>query len=115
MKNETNWQDYDAGYSIGTVGSDGGAIVRDEEHRSGARITLEEESGSAPFSVTCAVYGWMFHTRYFSDETEAGDEYDRMKDELEEILEAIPADEDLDEDAENEIAEMLEQFAEKYP
>lgn len=115
MRKETNWHDYDAGFSIGTVGSDGGAIVRDEEHPSGARITLEEESSSAPFSVACGIYGWMLHTRYFSDEAEAQDEYDRMKDELEEILEAIPTEEDLDEEAESEIAGMIEEFAEKYP
>ena len=116
MNTETNWYDYDEGYSLGTVGSDGGAIVRDEEHKSGARITLEEESSSAPFAITCGIYGWMFHTRYFSDESEAGDEYDAMKGELDEILESIPAeDENLDEETESEIAGKIEQFVEKYP
>ena len=51
MSNETNWYDYDEGYSVGTVGASGGAIVRDEEHESGARITLEEESNFAPFAI----------------------------------------------------------------
>ncbi len=115
MSIETNWSDYDEGYSIGTVGSDGGAIVRDEEHKSGARITLEEEGSSAPFAVNCGIYGWMFHTRYFSDESEANDEYDRMKAELDEILESIPAEEEnLDEETESEIREKIELFAEKY-
>ena len=116
MSIETNWSNYDDGYSIGTVGAGDGAIVRDEEHESGARITLEEESGSAPFAVTCAIYGWMFHTRYFSDESEAGDEYERMKNELNEILESIPGgEENLDEEAENEIWERIERFVEEHP
>jgi len=116
MSIETNWYDYDEGYSVGTVGASGGAIVRDEEHESGARITLEEESSFAPFAVTCGIYGWMFHTRYFSDESEANDEYDRMKDELDEILESIPAgEENLNEETENEVAEKIEMFVEKYP
>ena len=115
MSIETNWSDYDEGYSIGTVGASGGAIVRDEEHETGARITLEEESSFAPFAVTCGIYGWMFHTRYFADESEAGVEFDRMKNDLSDILETIAADEDLDEAAENEIAEAIELFVEKYP
>lgn len=115
MSIETNWSDYDEGYSIGTVGASDGAIVRDEEHESGARITLEEESGFAPFAVTCAVYGWMFHTRFFSDESEAGAEYERMKNELDEILESIPTEENLDEETESEIRERIERFVEEYP
>jgi len=116
MSIETNWSDYDEGYSIGTVGSDGGAIVRDEEHKFGARITLEEEGSSAPFAVTCGIYGWMSHTRYFSEESEASGEYDAMKDELDEILESIPAErENLDEETENEVAGKIELFVEKYP
>jgi hypothetical protein len=115
MSIETNWSDYDEGYSVGTVGANGGAIVRDEEHESGARITLEEESSFAPFAVTCGIYGWMFHTRYFADETEASNEYDRMKDDLSEILAKIAAEEDQDEETQNKIVEEIELFVEKYP
>ena len=115
MSIETNWSDYDEGFSIGTVGASGGAIVRDEEHESGARITLEEESSFAPFAVTCGIYGWMFHTRYFADESEADVEYEQMKNDLSEILETIAAEENLDEAAESEIVEAIEQFVEKYP
>ena len=116
MSIKTNWYDYDEGYSVGTVGSNGGVIARDEEHESGARITLEEESSFAPFAVTCGIYGWMFHTRYFSDKAEASDEYDAMKNELNEILESISAEEEnLDEEAHKEIAEKMERFVEKYP
>ena len=115
MSIETNWYDYDEGYSIGTVGTNGGAIARDEEHESGARITLEEESSLAPFAVTCGIYGWMFHTRYFSDESESDEEFDRMKEDLNRILELIPAEENLDEAFENKIAEEIVRFVEKFP
>lgn len=111
----TNWYDYDEGYSIGTVGSSDGAIVHDEEHESGARITLEEESCFASFAITCGIYGWMFHTRYLADESEADAEYDRMKNDLNRILELIPPEENQDEATKNEIAEEIELFVEMYP
>lgn len=114
MSRETNWREYDEGFSIGTSGSDVGVIVRDEEHAGGARITLEEDGSFAPFSITCGIYGWMFHTRYFSDEAEANEEFERMKVDLDEILQTIPVDED-DEDARAAVSEQLSEFVEKYP
>ena len=115
MKREKNWDGYDDGYSIGTVGADGGAIVRDEEHKRGARITLEEESSCAEYAVTCGVYGWMFHTRFFGDEDEANDAFDEMKTELERILELKPDADEPGEEVESEFAEELEMFIEKFP
>ncbi len=117
MKNQTNWEEYDAGYTIGTVGADDGAVVRDEEHISAAaRITMEEESSFAPFVVTCQIYGWLRHTRYFEEEAEAENEFEVMKNELEEILETLPVDaENIDEETREEILETLEMFAEKFP
>lgn len=112
---KSNWHEYDEGYTVGTVGGDGGAIVRDEEHKSGARITLEEEGSNAPFVVTCGIYGWMFHTRYFADEAEAGEEFERMKNDLDELTEAVPAEEAADEETLNEFSEELAAFVEKYP
>ena len=115
-KRRANWYDYDTGFSIGTVGADDGAIVRDEEHPSGARLTLEEESSSAPFAITCQIYGWLRHTRYFSDETEAAEEFDRMEEELEEILDALPADEETaDDETRREVLEVLTMFTERFP
>lgn len=116
MRNETNWYEYDEGYSIGTSGSDGGIIARDEEHDFGARMTLEEEGSSAPFSITCTIYGWMTHTRFFPDEDEAGREFDEMKIDLEKILSIVPADvEDADEEALDEISEEISEFVERFP
>jgi hypothetical protein len=51
------------------TGSEGGTIVLDEEHGLGARITLEKDGAIAPFTITCGIYGWMAHTRFFSNLT----------------------------------------------
>ena len=116
MRRETNWYDYDEGYSVGTSGADGGLIVRDEEHSFGARLTLEEEASSAPFSITCTIYGWMSHARFFTEESEADEEFDRMKIEMEKILSLIPADEeDADEETHEEIADEIADFVEMFP
>ena len=54
-------------------------ILLDDEHTDGARITLERGGHNAAFSITCGVYGWMVHTRFFGDEAEARREYGAMK------------------------------------
>ncbi|GAB5535952.1 MAG: hypothetical protein Rubg2KO_22010 [Rubricoccaceae bacterium] len=72
------------------IGSEGGRIVSDEEHDLGARISLEEQCGQIPFAITCGIYGWMLHTRYFSDGQKARDAYAQMKRELEDIVDQIP-------------------------
>ncbi len=115
MREETNWREFDEGFSIGTSGSDVGVIVRDEEHRNGARITLEDEGSFAPFSITCNIYGWMFHTRYFAGEAEAHREFERMKVDLDEILQSISAEDDADGDALAAVSAELSDFVEKYP
>ena len=46
MRN-TDWHEYDEGFSVGTVGAQDGAIIRDEEHDEGARLTLEEDASAA--------------------------------------------------------------------
>ncbi|RYX83707.1 hypothetical protein EON83_13090 [bacterium] len=84
------WNEFDNGASIGQRGSEGGIIVHDVEHSLGARSTLEQGGGIAPFSITCGIYGWMFHTRFFSSQQEAEAEYEHMKDGLADILNIIP-------------------------
>jgi hypothetical protein len=63
-------------------GSEGGVVLRDEEHPAGARITLERDTRTAPYAITCGVYGWMVDTRFFPAEREANAEYEAMKEEL---------------------------------
>ena len=58
----------------------------------------------------------MFYTRHFADESEAEEEeFDRMKNDLSEILETIASEENLDQAVENKIAGEIELFVEKYP
>jgi hypothetical protein len=83
----SSWLSYNSGQSIGSVGAEGGAILSDEEHVSGARITLKR--GSSYVSVSCNVYGWMDHTRFFGSITEAQREYPLMKSSLGNMVENI--------------------------
>jgi hypothetical protein len=83
----SNWSAYDEGQSIGSVGAEGGVILRDEEHEAGARVTLKH--GDSYISVSCNVYGWMDHTRFFSSITEAQREYLLMRASLGNMVENI--------------------------
>ena len=63
--------------------------------KDGARITLEQD-GYTPFSITCGIYGWMVHTRFFATRDEAEPEYERMKGALEKITKIVPYSNDPD-------------------
>jgi len=73
------WYPFENGATLGQKGSAEGIIFRDEEHPQEARITLERETRTAPFAITCGIYGCMMHTRFFSLESEATSQYDDMK------------------------------------
>ena len=70
-----DWSPFDDGATLGQTGSEGGIILRDEEHLLGARITLEQGGRIALFSVTFGVYGLLTHTRFFGTQTEGEREY----------------------------------------
>jgi hypothetical protein len=93
------WHPFDKGSTIGTRGSEEGTIGLDDEHDLGGRITLECAAKIAPFAITCGIYGWMMHTRYFSNEEDAGRAVGAMKDALDEILQLIPERDDPAKDA----------------
>jgi len=95
----------DGGKTLGTRGSEDGTIVLDEEHTSGARISLEREGRNAPWAVTCGVYGGFLHTAFASSETEARAKYSAMKPDLEKIM--------SEEDSEARYSEM-KRFADVY-
>jgi hypothetical protein len=80
------WQPFENGTTLGTRGSERGETIRDEEHALGARITLEQNTNTAPFAITCGIYGWMAHTRFFGNEPEAIAEYEKMKSAISEIV-----------------------------
>ena len=82
-----SWFAYNDGRSIGSVGTEGGVILRDEEHEAGARVTLKR--GDSYISVSCNVYGWIDHTRFFGSVTEAQREYILMKSSLTNMIENI--------------------------
>ena len=65
----SNWVAYEMGRSIGKVSAEGGLIMRDEEHPGGARITFKR--GSGHISVSCNLYGWVEHTRFFGTTADA--------------------------------------------
>ena len=110
-----DWYPFADGSSLGQTGTDGGVIERDEAHGAGARITLER-GGFAAFSITCGVYGWMVHTRFFSTRDEAEAAYDAMKPELAAIAEGVPMEDDpeLDEKRDRVVA-MITDFVDRYP
>ena len=83
----SSWFAYNDGRSIGSLSAEGGVILRDEEHASGARVTLKR--GSSYISVSCNVYGWMDHTRFFGSITDAQREYTLMKSSLGNMVENI--------------------------
>ena len=83
------WTAFNSGRSIGATGTEGGSIVLDDEHPRGAQITIERGGHIAPFAVTCGVYGWMVHTRYFGTEAEARTECAAMKVALSDIVNAL--------------------------
>ena len=83
---EDGWYAFDGGRTIGTPGSERGVILADDEHDDGARISLER-GGTAPFAITCGIYGWMLHTRFFSSKFEAETQYEAMKSALAMLLE----------------------------
>jgi hypothetical protein len=87
-----------------------------EEHELGARIILERGGDIAPFAITCGIYGWMAHTRFFGIEAEAAAEFERMKDGLAAILGIIPRKDDPEADAKGRlVSEAISAFVERFP
>jgi hypothetical protein len=110
------WVPLNNGATIGQSGSENGIIARDDEHAWGARITLERGGDIAPFAITCGIYGWTIHTRYFGAEVEADAEFERMKDGLAAILGIIPRVDDPSRDLKSrQVSEAISAFVERFP
>jgi hypothetical protein len=109
------WRPFDDGVTIGQRGSEGGVIVRDEEHDAGARVTLERDcSNGIPFAVTCGIYGWFVHTRIL--DSEAAAEWPAMLDRLAAILDIIPRADDPAADAKmGKACELIQEFVSRFP
>jgi hypothetical protein len=110
------WRPMDNGTTLGGPGSENGAILLDDQHELGARITLERDTDTAPFAITCGVYGWMVHTRYFGDAQTAAAEFQQMKEGLGAILRMIPLENDPE--AENRmdaVSAAIGEFIARFP
>ncbi len=105
----SNWFAFDDGRSIGKISAEGGVILRDDEHPGGARITLKR--GSGYISVSCNLYGWMDHTRFFGTVSDAQREYVEMKTALVSVLEVIGT-KNL---KEIKVWEALSEFVKRFP
>jgi hypothetical protein len=111
---DSPWHPAENGATIGHPGSEQGVTLSDEEHDLGARITLERDTRVAPFAITCGIYGWMLHTRFFGAQDEAETQYDAMKNALAALLEA--ADKAADADAGDKLLmDGVSKFVETYP
>jgi hypothetical protein len=112
--NGSSWHPIENGATIGHAGSEEGFIVRDEEHSLGARITLERAARIAPFAITCGIYGWMMHTRFFATDAEADAQYDLMKTSLAELLEAAEQTAEID-GSKQVMFDGIDKFVGDYP
>lgn len=110
------WHLFENSESIGQRGSENGIIIRDEEHDDGARITLERDGDVAPYAITCGIYGWMFHTRFFGTEAGAQREFQSMQAEIVKILASIPLTSDPHAEAKSLVAtESISEFVRQFP
>ena len=89
--------------TIGTIGSEDGIIVKDEQYREQCRITLEK--CEKYYAITCGIYGAFVHTA-FCDEEKSEIKYETMKQELQDFM-----DENKTEDEEDE---FYNYFINKY-
>jgi hypothetical protein len=108
------WAAFDDGKSLVMSGSEGGIIRRDDEHDLGARITLEEGGTSAPWSITCGIYGWMLHTRFLGSEEEGNREFEQMKVGLEEVLRIIPLKDKATPEKMSAVSSAIEAFVKRF-
>ena len=85
------WMPYKNGATIGSVGSENGIILSDEELADTCRVTLER--CSQYHVITCCVYDAMMHTAFCGPDG-AGETYERMKDELARFISSDATEED---------------------
>jgi hypothetical protein len=111
-----NWLVFEQGRTLGQIGSEEGCILRDEEYKAEARITLEKNGRIAPFSITCGIYGWMFHTRFFSTLPEAEMAYIQMQEAITTIVDLIPnkTDHELEQKS-RQVINSISHFVERFP
>lgn len=105
----SNWQPYNLGRSIGVKGSEGGVIIRDEEHPLGARMTIKQ--GRDYVSVSCNISGKIDHTRFFREMSAAEQEYSNMQREMTRVIGAISSAKAAD----IKVWEAISEFVTRFP
>jgi hypothetical protein len=111
-----SWVVFHSGETVGKRGSEHGIIMRDEEHPDAARITLERKCQTSPFAITCGIYGWMMHTRFFTTEAEALAAYSAMRTALSGIISTIPLESDPELDTKmKKVEHSIATFLEEHP
>lgn len=81
-----HWYHFNDKKTIGKRGSEEGIIVSDVEYNHAARITIEQDGITAPFSVTVGIYDVMMHTDFFSTYTQAQSYQERIMKNIERIV-----------------------------
>ena len=109
-----SWHPYEDGATLGQAGTEQGIFVRDEEHALGARISLERAARVAPFAITCGIYGWLMHTRFFSSQEEAETQYEAMKCALAALLAAAEKTAEID-GGRQVLMDGIGRFVDAYP
>ena len=110
----SDWYPFKSGESIGQTGSESGKILRDDEHGDGARVTLEHISNNR-FTITCGIYGWMVHTRFFGSEANAQIGFNETKRELANILAMIPIEDEANDENMRVAQDTIDDFVERCP
>ena len=109
------WYPYKEGQTLGLPASENGLVIRDEEYSEGALVTLERDSPTAPFAITCGLYGWMVHTCWFSTATEAQEAFEEIKTALGKMADMIPYNDDPAADEKMKpIFEGIEQLVQRF-
>lgn len=99
------WEPCEDGRTIGQLGSENGAILVDEEHPDGARITLEECDSYC--TVTCGILGGMVHTSFCNRDRVAGmRHYLAMRQDIEDFI--------TSEYTDDEMSDLFDRFFNKW-
>ena len=114
---------FDDGKTVGREGPERGVILEDQEHIEGARITLERTEEKRTFrsplvryAITCGLYGWMVHTRFFDREGEARQAFEEMKVGLSELITLVPQENDpAVEEKMRRVTAEIEKFVKTFP
>lgn len=109
----SDWYPFEHRESIGETGSEGGKILRDEEHSDGARVTLEQVKDDR-WPITCGIYGWMVHTRFFL-EANAQTGFNETERELGKILALIPLENEANDERMRVVQDAIGTFVEINP